>query len=249
MQLCTLAAAVFLLSPAGCRGGEVNRTGSLPPGVVRSVDITVESPRLQLGTSTAARAVVVDRYGGAIAFAQVRWIVGGNGVATVSESGLVTGNRLGTVILSAAVDSIVGSATIDVIPPGQSSGKAELPQVFLEFPFPPVTGRRIEVGPGGNLQNALNRAERGDEIVLAAGATYAGNFVLPAKRGSAGNGWITIRSDKLDELPPVGTRVTEAHAALMPRIESPDQSPALRTAPGASGWRLVGLEVTVTPSF
>ena len=57
---------------------------------------------------------------------------------------------------------------------------------------------------GGNLQAAINAANPGDTITLAAGAVYAGSFVLPAKSGSS---YITIRSSTPDaQLPADGVR-------------------------------------------
>jgi hypothetical protein len=84
--------------------------------------------------------------------------------------------------------------------------------------------------------------------VLTAGATYTGNFVLPAKSGTAANGWIVLRSDKSGQLPAIGTRVTPSQAGLMAKIQTANTAPAIRTAASASGWRLVGLEVTISGS-
>lgn len=107
--------------------------------------------------------------------------------------------------------------------------------------MPPVTGRTINVPAGGNLQQALRDARPGDEIVLAAGAEYRGNFLLPAKNGSA---WITVRSSALDQLP-AGTRVRPADAAHMARIVGrPDGAP-LYTENQSNLWRLAGLEITL----
>ncbi|MGI9106262.1 MAG: hypothetical protein ACR2G4_08450, partial [Pyrinomonadaceae bacterium] len=53
----------------------------------------------------------------------------------------------------------------------------------------------IKVNAGGNLQAALNRARPGDTIILEAGATYRGPFVLPVKTGGE---WITIRGNAAD---------------------------------------------------
>src|SRR5438445_538169 len=49
----------------------------------------------------------------------------------------------------------------------------------------------IDVPPGGDLQAALDQAQPGDTIRLAAGATYTGWFTLPAKPGA---GDILIRT-------------------------------------------------------
>ncbi|HZH32730.1 MAG TPA: hypothetical protein VEY11_18330 [Pyrinomonadaceae bacterium] len=101
----------------------------------------------------------------------------------------------------------------------------------------------IQVRRGGNLQAALDAAAAGDTIILEAGATYVGPFTLPAKPAS-GDLWITIQSSASGQLPPAGSRVSPAHASLMPKLVSPgNNQPALRTAPYAHHYRLIGLEV------
>jgi hypothetical protein len=107
----------------------------------------------------------------------------------------------------------------------------------------PTHAATINVPSGGNLQAAIDGATAGDIIVLEAGATYVGPFTLRAKPAS-GDLWITIQSSALSQLPPAGTRVSPAHAALMPKLVSPGTNqPALRTAPYAHHYRLVGIEV------
>src|SRR5205823_193559 len=57
---------------------------------------------------------------------------------------------------------------------------------------------------------------------------------------------IIIRSSALDaNLPPPGTRIDPTYAAQMPKIVSPDSTPAFHTEPGAHHYRLVGLEISV----
>jgi hypothetical protein len=131
---------------------------------------------------------------------------------------------------------------------GRTKSVAQLPRVILDFAFPATPGRTIRVGDGDNLQRALNSAKRGDEIVLATGATFTGNFVLPEKSGTAADGWIVVRGEALNQLPPQGTRVTAAHSSLMPRIVTDNQAPAIKTEKATSGWWLSGLEVTVSPA-
>src|SRR6267142_4384125 len=100
------------------------------------------------------------------------------------------------------------------------------------------------VGAGDNLQAALNGARPGDELRLAPGATFTGNFVLPA---IAGTSMITLRSDIPDaELPPQNQRVTPETAGRFARIVSPNTSAALRTAPGAHHWRVMFVEFPST---
>jgi hypothetical protein len=100
----------------------------------------------------------------------------------------------------------------------------------------------IPVPPGANLQAALDAAQPGDEIVLQAGATYTGPFTLGPK---AGSGEIIVRSSAVDAMP-VGTRVTPASAALMPKLIS-NSDAVIRVEPRAQGWRLIGLEIAPAP--
>lgn len=98
----------------------------------------------------------------------------------------------------------------------------------------------IDVKAGEDLQAAINAAQPGDTIVLAAGATFTGNFVLPVKPGSA---YITIRTAADSRLPQNGERVQPGHAPLLAKIHSGNNGTALSTAPGAHHWRLLLLEL------
>ena len=96
------------------------------------------------------------------------------------------------------------------------------------------------VRAGEDLQAALNAAQPGDELRLAANTTFSGNFVLPVTSGSS---TITVRTDLPDSaLPGTRQRITPATAAQFARIVSPNSAAALRTAPGAHHWRLMFLE-------
>jgi hypothetical protein len=115
-----------------------------------------------------------------------------------------------------------------------------------QSPPPPTTTNTIVVPAGGNLQAALNAAVPGDTILLQAGATFTGNFVLPAKPGGS-TSYITIRSSAGDaSLPPANTRMTPAYAAHLPKIKSPNGAPALATQAGAHHYRLMFLEFPST---
>jgi hypothetical protein len=125
--------------------------------------------------------------------------------------------------------------------PGSSAAQvAQLPLVYLNTTYVAPTGAVIRVMAGGDLQAALNAAQPGNVIELQAGATFTGNFTLPNKTGT---GWIHIRSSALSSLPAPGSRVSPAHAALMPKIVTPNSTAAIKAAPGAHHYRLIGLEV------
>src|SRR5262245_58491087 len=108
----------------------------------------------------------------------------------------------------------------------------------------PQAQATITVAPGGDLQAALDTAHAGDVILLRAGASYAGNFRLPAKSGSR---YITIRSDADDSRFPDQSRVAPEHARWMPTLRSLNGAPAIATEPGAHHWRLQWLAFEANP--
>jgi len=108
----------------------------------------------------------------------------------------------------------------------------------------PATAEVKYVRAGESLQAALNGARPGDELRLASGATFSGNFVLPVIAGATS---ITVRSDLPDaSLPGPNQRVTPATARAFAKIVSPNTAAALRTAPGAHHWRVMFLEFPPT---
>jgi len=106
-------------------------------------------------------------------------------------------------------------------------------------------GSVIAVPAGGNLQAAINAAQPGDTITLAAGAVYAGSFSLPAKTGSS---YITIRSSTSDsQLPADGVRVHPQDAPRLAKVQGGFAGmAAFITAPGAHHYRLQFLEIVNT---
>src|SRR6266545_2177148 len=123
---------------------------------------------------------------------------------------------------------------------GIAGPEPELPRVFIDTNYNPPTGRTIPVPAGGDFQAAINQAQPGDIITLKAGATYTGNFTLPAKSGS---GWIVIRSSAPDGgLPQPGERITPPFAGALPKIVTPNSGAALEALSGAHHYRFIGLE-------
>jgi hypothetical protein len=112
-------------------------------------------------------------------------------------------------------------------------------------PPPPGSGTTIQVPAGGNLQAAIDAAQPGDTIVLAAGALYRGQFVLRAKPGGS---YITIRSSAADSaLPADGVRVSPGNASQLAKVQGGVAgAPAISTEPGAHHYRLMFLEMVST---
>lgn len=96
----------------------------------------------------------------------------------------------------------------------------------------------IRVPAGGNLQQAINRANSGDIIELQAGATYD-EILLPNKPLAD---FVTIRSSAVGKLAE-SARVSPAQKNLMAKIITRGKGiPAVSTANGAHHYRFVGIE-------
>jgi hypothetical protein len=118
--------------------------------------------------------------------------------------------------------------------------------VVILFCSHPASAITIDVPAGGDLQVALNSAQAGDVITLAAGAVYNGPFELPANRGSD---YITIRTGTPDaSLIESGRRMTPAYRGLLPKLVADGTSglPVIRTTPASNHYRFIGIEISPT---
>ena len=104
----------------------------------------------------------------------------------------------------------------------------------------------ITVPNGGDFQAALNAASCGDEIILQAGATFAGNFVLRYKGACTGTDadYITIRTSDQTGIPAAGSRITNQFGLSMSKLVANTSSPALEAEANAHHYRLIGIELT-----
>ena len=220
--------------------------GDTPPAEY-SLSVTPSTAALAAGQTTELKA----------ASSSTEWTSSAPHIAKVDSKGVVTALSPGSATITATekatgngqtrgkkgkAEIVVTEPTPEPSPGPTSTSSAELPRVYLDTRYVAAV-RTVSVPAGADLQAAINAAQPGDELVLAAGATYTGNFVLPLK---AGAGWITIRSG--GTLPAEGTRVTPSSAASFAKIVSPNALSAIRTAPGARRYRLMGLEVTYAPT-
>ena len=140
--------------------------------------------------------------------------------------------------LRLALTAIATASLVAASPAAADGTHAELPRVFLDTRHVPPPGEIVRVHAGDDLQAALDAAQPGDQVMLDAGATYTGNFVLPKKTGE---GTIVVRPRRLVGLPE-GHRAGPEDALAMARIRTPNAAPAVTTAPGAHNWRFIGIE-------
>lgn len=137
----------------------------------------------------------------------------------------------------ATVSAIAAAGASGLLPPAAAP---ELPRLYIDTTYARPSGRTIVVAADRDFQAALDSAQPGDVITLAAGATFTGPFVLPRKPGS---GWIIIRTSAPDSsLPSPGTRVDPSYGRVMPKLEAASGS-VIRAAPGAHHYRFIGVEI------
>ena len=98
----------------------------------------------------------------------------------------------------------------------------------------------VQVRAGGDLQMALVNARPGDVVELEAEAIFTGNYTLPRKEDSPNV--IVLKSAAAGGVA-LG-RITPANAAAWAKLVSPNNLPALQTAPGAHHWRIELLEIS-----
>lgn len=248
-------------------------TASTPGVAVHMVSISANATTLKVGETTQISGVVRDINGTPIADVPISWSTSQTSVATVASTsptaGLLTASGVGTSTVYAKADTAVRSITVTVIdsattapapapsepvPAGGSGGSygsaaaAELPRASVNTAYP-SSNRQVRVPAGGDLQAAIDAAQAGDELLLAPGAEYSGNFYLRNK-GSL-NGWITIRTDLSDaSIGAPGTRMTPGRAASanLAKIVTPNIYSVITTELGANHYRFTGVEFAVASS-
>lgn len=200
-------------------------------------------------------------------------ISGGNPPAgiTLDSNGDLSGSPLATgtfgftvQVTDAANKTAAGNFSMNVASGSGYDGPAQLPLATVPSSMAdsPAPGNVVSVNSGANLQSALNSVQCGETLQLQAGATFTGQFTLPAK-GCDASHWIVIRTSSPDSaLPAEGQRLTPCYAGVGSLAGRPAfncsspknvlakvQMAAAGNGPfelanGANFYRLVGLEIT-----
>jgi uncharacterized protein YjdB len=258
--------AVTITASAEGKSASAVVTSVAPKPAVHMITLTASSTTITIGELTQVTAVPKDVNGTPITGLTITWSSSPSAVATVSSSGMVAGLSAGSALVYAKADSVTRSIGITVIDTASTTTTApttpttptgtggtgtlngiatlaELPRLSVNTAYP-TAARQVRVAAGANLQVAIGAAQPGDELLLAPGATYVGNFYLPDK--GATTSWITIRTDVSDAaIGAAGTRMTPTRAASanLAKILSPNNAAAIATTLTSHHWRLTGLEI------
>ena len=242
LALAVIAAAV------ACSGTEKAASIVVVPPNVTAINLLPDSASLRPG-DTLRFSVMVTRSDGSstvtpATFTGSGGVFGAGGLFTASDTSGLYRVRATVAGVSLSDSSVVFIRPVIDPPTSTAAQLATGPAVFLSTglgTFVPV--RTFRVLAGQSLQARIDSATPGDLILVAAGATFTGPFTLKPKAG--GSAPIVIRSDAPDaSLPPEGTRMTPAFAALLPKLVAPTSASfVITTAPRAANYRLMFLEV------
>jgi alpha-tubulin suppressor-like RCC1 family protein len=112
---------IATLAVAACGGDE----GSQPNVPVATVTVTPSTSNLPVGGEVQLQATTVDGNGGTLTGRQITWASSDAAIATVSQSGVVTGATEGDATITATSESKAGSAAVTV----QASTSGQQPLV------------------------------------------------------------------------------------------------------------------------
>lgn len=113
----TAGNATITATSSGTTGVANMIVSSPAPPPVRSVTVTFNNPSLLVGQTTQAMVVARDANGNTIAGRPALWSSNDATLASVSGTGLVTAIAGGSATISAAIDGVIGYATIVIAAP------------------------------------------------------------------------------------------------------------------------------------
>lgn len=160
------------------------KSSSEPTPTVATVEVTPTSANRQVGQTVQLSAAVKDADGNILSGQSVNWSSSASNVASVSASGLVTANALGTAIITAASGNKSGISTIEVSPePIASISVAPAADTVL------VNGT-VQLVP--TLRDALGAVVTGRTVSWTSSATTVATVSTSGLVTGVGDGVATI---------------------------------------------------------
>ena len=156
-----------LVLSAGCSSGDGPQG---PPAPVARVEVVPATLALGVGTSGTLTAIPRDANGAALQSRSIGWASSSEAVATVTQSGLVTGTGAGSATITATSDGQQGTASVSVTatPPPPSSNfalrlygnvQSDLGRVKIPLDAP---ARPVDIGASDFTVEFWLRARPGD---------------------------------------------------------------------------------------
>jgi len=121
----------------------VSFTASAIPGAPASVTVSPTEVSINVGESYPLEAVASDAYGNEIGGAEFSWTSVTPAIASVSSSGVITGNGVGEVVVSATVDDQIGAADITVLAAAAPILETVSPEVLVPGEVAALEGRNF----------------------------------------------------------------------------------------------------------
>jgi len=186
-----------LTASSGGHSASTTVTVPAPSGTVASVEVTPHAVRLAPGASTQVTAVAMDGRGNAASGRRIEWSTSDPAVVTVSATGVLTGGRVGTAVVTAASEG--RNATVTVVVGSPVAARV----VSLE-----VIPSRLQVAVRGTAPlRVIARDARGNTIRPGVDWTSSAPSVAAVEPGgvvkgvSPGTTTITARSGGVSSPP------------------------------------------------
>jgi uncharacterized protein YjdB len=101
----------------GSSGGKTGTAEvTVTPVPVASVTVSPSQPTIVVGRTISLTAQAFSASGQPLAGRTVTWSSSAPSIATVTSSGLVTGIRVGTAVIFASIDGVLGHTSVNVVP-------------------------------------------------------------------------------------------------------------------------------------
>ena len=238
LSLCTLAFAIACSSDS-----------SGPPAVA-SVDVSAPGSDLQVGGALQLTATARDAKGNTLTGRTVAWTSASSAIATVSNSGVVSGVAVGSAVITATSEGKSGSQTVNVLPPPVASVSVTVAsgnlQVNQTTQATAVTrDANNNVLTGRNLSWSSTNAQiasvstAGVVTALTAGSTT----IVATSEGKSGSAQVTVSSGNPADAPQI-TAVTPT--TLVEGQTATITGTKFGATPGENVVRIGGVAASVT---
>ncbi|HWA58163.1 MAG TPA: hypothetical protein VG692_12960 [Gemmatimonadales bacterium] len=211
------ALSTALVLGALAAGLSCSDKSDIGPGSLTTIRISPDTLHVLLGRTDTARAFPLDQDNAYLPDKRVAWSTGDGSIATVNDSGVVSGLALGTTTLSASASGVTGTSTIVV------------------DPAPTITFQQDSARIGGIAGSAV--VATGSDSVLNGGGGGINNLTVDSITYPSGpTGWLqaTLTGPAtpaaLDLVANTSTLVLGRYVALV-WLSSPDASPLTSSLP------------------